>query len=63
MYPEVGRRSLRSLDSLRSPDSPYKGSRVPVRSHSDAGNASFGSVEGVGGLPGCDSREVELENR
>jgi hypothetical protein len=30
---------------------------------SDRGNTSFGSVEGVGGWPGCDSREVELENR
>jgi len=31
----------------------------------DAGNTntSFGSVEGVGGWPACDSREVELENR
>ncbi len=29
----------------------------------DRGNTSFGSVEGVGGWPGCDSREVELENR
>jgi hypothetical protein len=30
---------------------------------SDPGNTSFGSVEGVGGWPGCDSREVELENK
>ena len=24
---------------------------------------SYGSIEGVGGLPGCSSREVELENK
>lgn len=29
----------------------------------DLDNVSYGSVEGLGGLPGCDSREVELENR
>merc|ERR1719427_1429797 len=26
-------------------------------------DVSFGSIEGVGGLPGCSSREVELENK
>merc|ERR550519_917482 len=26
-------------------------------------NASYGSVEGLGGVPGCSSAEVELENR
>jgi len=32
--------------------------------HEDiAANISYGSIEGVGGLPGCSSREVELENK
>eukprot|EP00092_Neocalanus_flemingeri_P040846 GFUD01044466.1.p1 GENE.GFUD01044466.1~~GFUD01044466.1.p1 ORF type:complete len:1000 (+),score=364.95 GFUD01044466.1:67-3066(+) len=26
-------------------------------------NISYGSIEGVGGVPGCNSREVELENK
>jgi hypothetical protein len=31
--------------------------------HLDHGNISHGSVEGLGGWPGCGSREVELENK
>ena len=30
---------------------------------SDPGNLSYGSVEGLGGMPGCDSKEVQLENK
>ena len=33
------------------------------RRSQDLDNISFGSMEGVGGPLGCDSKEVELENR
>ena len=34
-----------------------------INSTGNASYGSYGSVEGVGGEPGCSSREVELENK
>merc|ERR1719186_2423351 len=45
-----------SGDYHREPDDEVDYEDVPA-------DISYGSIEGVGGLPGCSSREVELENK
>merc|ERR1719427_1031820 len=45
-----------SGDYHREPEDEVDYENVPA-------DISYGSIEGVGGLPGCSSREVELENK